>query len=137
MSILITHACFLWLLSIVHYALKKYFKLFYTYSWCMMVIKRWLVLNVNVKRCDWFWKFLNTVLECSDLLHVIWKNIIYKHLFYHLFLELHPFKLFIAYSIVFIKKIRQIFLALGELPKFHKHKTSTKRLQTNKNKKCV
>ena len=24
-----------------------------------------------IKRCDWFFKFLNTVLECSDLLHIV------------------------------------------------------------------
>ena len=24
-----------------------------------------------MKRCDWFFKFLNTVLECSDLLHIV------------------------------------------------------------------
>ena len=69
---------------------------------------------------------------------MLYKNIIYKHLFYQLFLELRPYKLFIAYSIIFIKKIRQIFLTLGELLEFHKHKKSAKRLQTNKNKKmCI
>ena len=24
-----------------------------------------------MKRCDWFFKLLNTVLECSDLLHIV------------------------------------------------------------------
>ena len=24
-----------------------------------------------MKRCDWFFKYLNAVLECSDLLHIV------------------------------------------------------------------
>ena len=31
-----------------------------------MVVKRWLVLNFNVKRCDWFLKFLNTTQRVSQ-----------------------------------------------------------------------
>ena len=31
-----------------------------------------------IEHCDWFCKFLNTVLECSDLLHIVENSFINK-----------------------------------------------------------
>ena len=44
----------------------------------MMVIESWLVFNMIIKHCDWFFKILSTVLECSDLLHIVQNSFINK-----------------------------------------------------------
>ena len=38
---------------------------------------RKLIVFLNfIKHCDWFFKFLNSVLECSDLLHIVQNSFI-------------------------------------------------------------
>ena len=54
----------------------------------------------------------------------------YNLLFYQLFLELHPHKLFIAYSIVFIKKIRQTILGFRVSQAQKKAQNAFKRIKT-------
>ena len=133
MSFSIIRACFFLLLSIVHYALKKCFKLFHTHSRCMMVVKHWLVLNFGVECCHWFLKFLNTILKRSGIAHVVW-IIIYNHLFC-VFFKIAIAPLSIIHSLILWYLLRRLdkSLALGELPEFHNHKKSTK-LLTNKQK---
>ena len=56
LSILTTRAC-----SLIFYfsalCFKMYLKLFYTYSWCMMVIERWLVFKISKYSHKALWSF--------------------------------------------------------------------------------
>ena len=61
-------------LVLVHYALESISTVLYWYVIPNMIVKRWLVskfLNIVIKRCDWFLKFLNTVAERCGSLHVV------------------------------------------------------------------
>ena len=49
-----------------------------------------------IKHCDWFFKFLSTMLECSDLLHIVSKSLInyyqiFRKVFSQTYAQVHVF----------------------------------------------